>query len=118
MIESHKKFQEAFHEFSFLPIQDKIKFIEALLFHFTLTGRALWSDVKLTDTEKVEGLKWLNELSHRIWNVKLELMQGIDDNSSKRLYENMKFYSEQSISLRPHLVPTLLGAYENFRSRS
>jgi hypothetical protein len=46
-----------------LPIQDKIKFIEQLLFYFTLTGRAIWPDDKLTDTEKVKGLKWLNELS-------------------------------------------------------
>jgi hypothetical protein len=52
---------------------------------------------------------------HRTWNIKLTLMRGNDDNSAERLYGNIKFYGEESSSLRPHLVATVVGAYENFR---
>jgi hypothetical protein len=118
MTELHEKFQEAFDEFNSLEIRNKIEFLEELLFYFTLTSRAIWSDIKLTDTEKVDGLKSLNELSHRIWNIKFELQQGNENNSTTRLYDNMKSYSEQSESLRAHLVPSLVGAFANFKRKT
>ena len=51
------------------------------------------------------AFKWLNELSHRIWNIRFDLQQGEDNESMTRLYRNMKFYSEQSDLLRIHLLP-------------
>jgi hypothetical protein len=117
MTDSHKRFQEAFDELFKLTLTDKHKFFEALLFYTTISGRAIWSDDKTTDTEKVKAFKWLNELVHRIWNIKYELSQGEDHDTIKRLYENMKLYGERSTLLREHLVPTLLGALDNFKVR-
>ena len=117
MSESHKRFQEVVDELYSLTIPDKIKFLEQLLFNFTLAGRGIWSDDKPSDPEKVDAYKWLNELSHRIWNIRFELQQGEDNDSITRLYENMKFYGEQSDLLRMHLVPTTLDALGNFKVR-
>ena len=117
MNEAHKRFQEAFNELYTLTIVDKIKFLEVLLFDFTITGRAIWSDEEATDSEKVQAFKWLNELVHRIWGIHLELNLNEDNDSITRLYENMKFYGEQSILLRTQLVPTTLGAFKNFKGR-
>jgi hypothetical protein len=113
--EAHQQFQEAFDELYTFSTTDKIEFLERLLFHFTLAGRGIWSDDSSTDTEKVEAFKWLNELVHRIWNIRSDLQRGEDNDSITRLYNNMKFYGEQSDLLRMHLVPTTLGAYNVFK---
>jgi hypothetical protein len=117
MKDSYKQFQEAFEELYTLTISNKMRFLEALLFYFTISGRGIWSDENSTDAEKVEAYKWLNELLHRIWNIHFELQKGEDKESITRLYENMKFYSEQSDLLRKQLVSTVLGAFDNFKSR-
>ena len=117
MNEAHKQFQEVFNELYALTIHMKIKFMETLIFYFTITSRGIWSNEKPSDAEKVEAFKWLNELSHRIWNLLFELQRGEDSDSITRLYENMKFYGEQSGLLRSHLQPTTLAAVENFKAR-
>jgi hypothetical protein len=114
---SMAQFQEVFDELYELTIHKKMKFLEALLFYFTITSRGIWSDDKPTDADKVEAFKWLNELSHRIWNLLFELQRDEDSDSITRLFENMKFYGKQSGLLRSHLLPTTLAAFENFKAR-
>ena len=43
-------------------------FYELLLFELTIVGRAIWSDPDLSNEEKFESLKWLNEINHRVLN--------------------------------------------------
>jgi hypothetical protein len=117
MTTSHKQFQEVFEELYTLSTPDKILFLEDLLFYFTLTERGIWSDDKTTAAKKVEAFKWQNELAHRIWNIRFDLKRVEEKDAITRLYENMKFYSNQSESLRTHLVTTTLGAFENFKRR-
>lgn len=118
MKESHRKFKEAFDELYAFNIQDKINFLEALLYFFTISGRGIWSAENFIDAEKVEAFKWMNELLHRIWNIQFGLKRGEDDDSITRLYNNMKFYSEQSDLLKMHLVPSIVGAFEHFNNKN
>ena len=111
----HKQFQEAFAELNTITMPEKIVFLEVLLFQFTITGRGIWSDDQPSDLEKVEAFKWLNELSHRIWNMRSDLQRGEKDDSIVRLYGNMKYYAEQSNLLGSHLVPAVISAFENFK---
>lgn len=115
MADTHNRFQETFNDLFALPLQDKTSFLELFLFSFTISARGIWSDGQSTDAEKVEAFKWLNELNHRIWNIRSELKKGLDNDSINRLYENLKFYGEQSALLGQHLAPTLLSAFERFK---
>ncbi len=116
MKESHQEIQDIFNEFHILVITEKIKLLDSLLYYFTITGSAISSDELSTDAEKVEAFKWLNELVHRIWNIRFELMLGDDNDFANRLLENMKFYSENSKLFRSHLKPAILGAYKNLKA--
>ncbi|WP_343691319.1 hypothetical protein [Chitinophaga sp.] len=118
MNEARKQFQEVLDELYTLTTQKKVKFLEALIFYFTITARGIWSDDKSSDAEKVGAFKWLNELSHRIWNLRFELQRGEDNDSIVRLYENIQFYGEQSGLLSNHLLPAILAAFENFKANS
>jgi hypothetical protein len=42
------------------------RFYEALAHNLTVCARAIWSDDQLTDAEKVDRMKWLNEIQHRV----------------------------------------------------
>jgi hypothetical protein len=117
MNERHEQFQEVLNKLYTLTVVDKIKFLEDLLFYLTIAGRGIWSDEQPTDAEKVEAFKWLNELLHRIWNIRLELQNGEGADCVTTLYENIKFYGDQSTLLRMHLVPTTLGAFNIFKGR-
>jgi hypothetical protein len=41
-------------------------FYETLAHNLTVCVRAIWSDEKLSDAGKVEQMKWLNEIQHRV----------------------------------------------------
>lgn len=112
----HLQLQNIFDQLSLLGIVEKTKFCESLLFTFTLAGRGIWSDDLQTDAEKINAYKWLNELTHRIWNIHFELQQGQDNDSIARLFGNIKFYSEQSDLLSSHLTPTILIASNKLTS--
>jgi hypothetical protein len=117
MEKAETELQDVFDELHQFSITDKTKFLEVLLFYFTLAGRGIWSNDTQTDAEKIDAFKWMNELLHRIWNIHFELHQGKDHDSIKRLFGNMKFYGEQSDLLNMHLRPTILGALEIFKRR-
>ena len=51
------------------------------------------------------------------WKIRSGLQNGEVNDFETRLYDNMKFYGDQSILLRMHLVPTTLGAFNIFKER-
>jgi hypothetical protein len=42
------------------------QFYETLAHNLTVCARAIWSDERLSDAEKVDQMKWLNEIQHRV----------------------------------------------------
>ena len=49
-----------------LPNEAKVDFYYTLARRLTVTGRSVWSDERLSEAQKLEGLMWLNEIMHRI----------------------------------------------------
>lgn len=45
---------------------EKVYFYERLAHNLTISCRGIWSNNELSDIEKVEQMKWLNEIQHRI----------------------------------------------------
>jgi len=48
------------------PQDTKVYFYERLAHNLTISCRGIWSNELLSDAEKVEQMKWLNEIQHRI----------------------------------------------------
>jgi len=51
---------------STLSAQQRGQFYERVAYNLTICIRAVWSAEKLTEAEKVDGMKRLNEIQHRI----------------------------------------------------
>ena len=115
--QNQEHIQEVYGKLHSFSLENKVLFIDILLFQFTISGRAIWSDEKSTDKDKAEAFKWLNELYHRIWNIRFDLLRAKDDESIKRLFQNLKRYGEETEALRIHIIPTVLSAFESFEKR-
>jgi len=49
-----------------LPAEQRLEFYEILAHELTISIRAFWSDEALSLDEKVERMKWVNEILHRV----------------------------------------------------
>lgn len=85
-------------------LPEKIMLIEKLLYEFTIVGRGIWSDDRLSEQEIVTALKWLNEMTHRTWNILYDLRRNEEHDSMGRLYANMVQYAEESRVLGGHFA--------------
>jgi len=60
-----------------LPSQLKILYFETLAHNLTIAGRGVWSNEKFTCDQKVNGMKWLNEIMHRVLNKLIDERRNI-----------------------------------------
>jgi hypothetical protein len=49
-----------------LTEEQRLHFYEVLAHNLTVAIRGVWSDEHLSDAEKVERIKWINEILHRV----------------------------------------------------
>lgn len=56
-----------------LPLDQQITFYERLAHELTIAVRGIWSDDTLAAGEKVDRMKWINEIMHRIPNKLAQL---------------------------------------------
>jgi hypothetical protein len=49
-----------------LSEEQRLHFYEVLAHNLTVAIRYIWSDEAFSDAEKVERMKWVNELLHRV----------------------------------------------------
>ena len=49
-----------------LSEEERIRFYELLAHDLTVSVRRIWTDEHLTDSQKLEGLKYVNEIMHRV----------------------------------------------------
>jgi hypothetical protein len=49
-----------------LSDEQRLHFYEVLAHNLTVAIRGIWSDERVSDAEKVERMKWVNEILHRV----------------------------------------------------
>jgi hypothetical protein len=49
-----------------LPHEQRLHFYEVLAHNLTVAVRCVWSDERISDAGKVDQLKWINEILHRV----------------------------------------------------
>ena len=98
-----------------LSDEERLKFYEYLAHNLTVSVRAIWSDEGLTDGEKVESLKWLNEIMHRVTMKSALLRTHKNTFSESDSWEDIKHW----VSFSPEIVEpvewALKTSYESCR---
>jgi hypothetical protein len=74
-----------------LSDEKKLHFYELFAHNMTVVIRGLWSDEDIGDSEKVERMKWANEVLHQIaakaWVLRLKTRDWSESDFGKMLEE-------------------------------
>jgi hypothetical protein len=89
-----------------LSQQDLIRFYEVLAHNLTVSIRAIWSDEGFNDSQKVERMKWINEIMHRVVLKSAALRMGRNECSEADTWGMMQHY----ISLCPDISADIASA--------
>jgi hypothetical protein len=55
-----------------LSATERQRFTLSLWLNLTIAVRSIWSNDRFGDSEKLAGLKWLNEIQHRAYGVHVD----------------------------------------------
>ncbi len=63
--------------------EQRLHFYEVLAHNLTVAIRGIWSDESISDTEKVERMKWVNEILHgataKVWVLRIKLHEWTEE---------------------------------------
>jgi hypothetical protein len=99
-----------------LSEEQRIRFYEILAHNLTVSVRGMWSDEQLTDGEKVERMKWLNEIMHRVVMKSAYLRMGRNKFSEIDSWENIKHWVAQCPELGASVEWAIERSYESCRT--
>jgi len=75
-----------------LSDDERLRFYEILAHNLTVSVRGIWSDDQLSDHERVEHMKWVNEIMHRVVMKSAKLRMKQDDYSEGDFWEGIKHW--------------------------
>ena len=102
-----------------LPPDLLAHFYEILAHNLTVSVRAIWSDEELNDAQRVEQMKWINEIMHRIVMKSSLLRIGRNNRSELETWEMIQSYIDECPALAPHIAFATRFSYQtviNFHS--
>ena len=98
-----------------LSHEERLKFYECLAHNLTVSVRAVWSDEGLTDGEKVEKLKWLNEIMHRVTMKSAKLRTHKNTYSESDSWNDIQHWVSCCSDIGPDVEWALKFSYESCR---
>jgi hypothetical protein len=96
-----------------LSAEQRLTFYETFAHNLTISLRSVWSDDELTDAEKVDRMKWINEIMHRI-TAKISITrQNEHEWTEQDLWEMIKDYAAQNPGIRGEVGNAILHSYSH-----
>jgi hypothetical protein len=78
-------------EISKLPDEARLGFYEILAHNLTVAIRGVWADKAINDAEKVDRIKWINEILHRVtakvWVLRLKTHEWTEADFEQMIHE-------------------------------
>ena len=84
-----------FEKVTMMDDAQRIRFYESLAHSLTISIRSVWSDDNLSEKEKVDRIKWINEISHRVINRIIDLRYQPSTWSDLDMWEMIKHNVKQ-----------------------
>jgi hypothetical protein len=98
-----------------LSEEERIRFYEILAHNLTVSVRAIWSDEQLADGERVERMKWINEIMHRVVMKSAYLRMKRNEDSETDSWEGIKHWVAQCPDLGAEVEWAIERSYETCR---
>jgi hypothetical protein len=95
--------------------EQRLRFYENLAHNLTVSVRGIWSEDNLSDTQKVECMKWLNEIMHGVTQKSAALRLGRHSYSEEESWGSIKHWVALSPTLTGHVLWAVKTSYESCR---
>lgn len=96
-----------------LTPEQKLHFYELLAHNLTISIRGVWSDSSINDAEKLEQIKWINEVSHRmtakIWVLRLNTHEWTEID----IWHLISSTVDQKPNIQGHLTSAITQSYQS-----
>ncbi len=94
-----------------LDLEQRLLFYEVLAHNLTVCVRAIWSNEETSDEKKVEQLKWLNEIMHRVTSKIRVLRLNTHEWTESDSWEDIKHWVAQCPSIEGDIAWAIRSAY-------
>ena len=95
-----------------LPPASLIRFYEILAHNLTVSIRSIWSDDSLYDFQKVERMKWINEIMHRVVTKSAALRRNQNEYSEADTWAMMEHYISLCPEIAGEVALATIGSYQ------
>lgn len=94
-----------------LSAEQRVSFYEMMACNLTISIRSIWSDDRIDDAEKVDRMKWINEIAHRI-TVKISVTRRNEHEWTEQdVWEMIKGFVSQNPGIRGAIGNAVLQSY-------
>jgi hypothetical protein len=95
-----------------LSEEERIRFYELLANNLTVNVRGIWSDDSLSDAQKVECMRWLNEIMHGVVQKSAALRSRRHSYSEEESWESINHCVSQSPAIDGSVEWAIKASYE------
>jgi hypothetical protein len=99
-----------------LSDEERIRFYEILAHNLTVCVRGIWVNDHLSDSKKLDCLKWLNEIMHRVTMKAALLRVKKNEYSETDSWEDIKHWVSRSPEISRYVEWALKFSYEYCRA--
>ena len=95
-----------------LPLEWLIRFYEILAHNLTVSIRAIWSNEELDDNQRVQQIKWVNAIMHRVLLKSAALRMNRNECPESDTWQMIQDYVAQCPELAPHIAFATISSYQ------
>ena len=92
---------------------ERLLFYELFAHNLTVIIRGIWSDESITDAEKVDRMKWVNEILHRVTSKIRVLRQNEHEWSEEDFWEGIQHWVSQNSAIEPLVNDAVSWSYKS-----
>ena len=93
-----------------LNSEERHKYWETLAHNLTVSCRGIWSDAEFSDSEKIVGMKVINEILHRvIVRISVERKDS-HKRSDEEIFQTIALWASQSPKTKGHVAWALIAS--------
>lgn len=95
-----------------LPDGQRLVFYELLAHNLTVIVRCIWSDENITDAEKVDRMKWVNEILHLVTSKVRALRLSEHGWTEEDSWEGIKHWISQNPAIQGDILAAIKWSYD------
>ncbi|HEX8236303.1 MAG TPA: hypothetical protein VF600_10130 [Abditibacteriaceae bacterium] len=101
-----------------LTPEQRLHFYEVLAHNLTVSIRGIWSDTSISDVEKVDQMKWINEVTHMVTAKVYVLRLNKHEWTEEDTWELMEWAVSKNPRIKVHLAGAVMHTHDSITSNA